>query len=85
MAEFYTIYHIQDIKVGCTKQYNNRISQNNMSKVDKDNQRRNQSESNRRVKQRPVTCPHCGKSGGHKTMPRWHFDNCKYKKEIKES
>lgn len=29
-----------------------------------------------------VTCPHCGKSGGNKTMPRWHFDNCKYKQEL---
>lgn len=24
-----------------------------------------------------VTCPHCGKSGGAATMPRWHFANCK--------
>lgn len=29
--------------------------------------------------QHTITCPHCGKSGGHKTMPRWHFDNCKFK------
>ena len=28
-------------------------------------------------KQEIVTCPHCGKSGGH-TMYRWHFDNCKH-------
>jgi hypothetical protein len=26
---------------------------------------------------RIVTCPHCGKSGGAATMPRWHFANCK--------
>lgn len=30
-------------------------------------------------KQKLMTCPHCGKSGGN-TMGRWHFDNCKYKK-----
>lgn len=24
-----------------------------------------------------ITCPHCGKEGGSKTMPRWHFNNCK--------
>lgn len=24
-----------------------------------------------------VTCPHCGKSGGNRIMPRYHFDNCK--------
>jgi hypothetical protein len=27
-----------------------------------------------------VVCPHCDKSGGNKTMPRWHFDNCKNNK-----
>jgi len=26
-----------------------------------------------------VTCPHCGKKGGEYTMPRWHFDRCKFK------
>ncbi len=24
-----------------------------------------------------TTCPHCGKVGGYRTMPRWHFNNCK--------
>jgi len=24
-----------------------------------------------------VTCPHCQKTGGNNSMPRWHFDNCK--------
>lgn len=24
-----------------------------------------------------ITCPHCGKSGGNRIMPRYHFDNCK--------
>lgn len=28
-----------------------------------------------------VECPHCGKNGGINTMNRWHFDNCKNKKE----
>lgn len=26
-----------------------------------------------------VTCPHCGKTGGNRIMPRYHFDNCKEK------
>jgi hypothetical protein len=26
-----------------------------------------------------VTCPHCGKTGGNRIMPRYHFDNCKAK------
>jgi hypothetical protein len=32
-------------------------------------------------KQTPVTCPHCGKVGGHNTMLRWHFDKCAERKE----
>lgn len=28
---------------------------------------------------RQVTCPHCGKQGAMMVMPRWHFDNCKFK------
>lgn len=31
--------------------------------------------------QKVVVCPHCGKSGGNKTMPRWHLDNCKHKEK----
>lgn len=30
-------------------------------------------------KQTLSTCTHCGKIGGSQTMPRWHFENCKYK------
>jgi hypothetical protein len=26
-----------------------------------------------------VTCPHCGKIGGNRIMPRYHFDNCRLK------
>lgn len=26
-----------------------------------------------------VACPHCNKSGGYAAMPRWHFNNCKFK------
>lgn len=29
----------------------------------------------------PVTCPHCDKSGKKSVMVRWHFDNCKWKKD----
>ena len=31
------------------------------------------------VRQEIVECPHCGKTGGAQTMPRWHFKNCKQK------
>jgi hypothetical protein len=27
-----------------------------------------------------LTCPHCNKTGGN-TMKRWHFNNCKFRKE----
>jgi hypothetical protein len=30
-------------------------------------------------KQPLVSCPHCNKIGGSYTMPRWHFDKCKFK------
>lgn len=38
--------------------------------------KRNLSEAQRGKPQLKVTCPHCGKKGGAKTMPRWHFNNC---------
>jgi hypothetical protein len=30
-------------------------------------------------KHRVIKCPHCDKIGGLTVMPRWHFDNCKFK------
>lgn len=30
-------------------------------------------------KHKIITCPHCAKVGGATSMPRWHFDNCKFK------
>lgn len=34
-------------------------------------------------KQKIVTCPHCGKSGGESNMTRHHFDKCKFKPTIR--
>ena len=31
------------------------------------------------VHHKQIKCPHCNKTGGINTMPRWHFDNCKMK------
>lgn len=28
-----------------------------------------------------VECPHCGKQGQNRVMKRWHFDNCKQRKD----
>jgi len=27
-------------------------------------------------------CPHCGKTGQHMSMMRWHFHNCKFRPEV---
>lgn len=32
---------------------------------------------NQIIKTIQVTCPHCGKVGGNRIMPRYHFNNCK--------
>lgn len=36
-------------------------------------------EFNKGRKHKKVECPHCNKIGGITAMPRWHFDNCKFK------
>lgn len=51
-------------------------------KSDTSNMRASKSDSHKDNMKQPqllVICPHCNKTGGHKTMPRWHFDNCKFK------
>lgn len=37
----------------------------------------------REEKSKKTTCPHCGKEGSVMIMPRWHFNNCKFFKELK--
>jgi hypothetical protein len=39
----------------------------------------NSAKSRTGMKYKIVECPYCGKQGGSCTMPRWHFDNCKFK------
>jgi NUMOD3 motif len=43
----------------------------------------NISKGNLGKKQSLVICPHCQKQGGSQTMPRWHFDRCKSKGDLK--
>ena len=31
-----------------------------------------------------ITCPHCGKTGSHANMHRWHLDNCKHRKDTND-
>lgn len=32
-----------------------------------------------------TTCPHCSKIGQENAMKRWHFDNCKVRKEVADA
>lgn len=43
-----------------------------------DSHRQNISKSLQGKHQDIIQCPHCSKSGGSRSMKRWHFDNCKY-------
>jgi hypothetical protein len=36
---------------------------------------------NKGIPQQKIICPHCGVEGGISSMSRWHFENCKHKKE----
>jgi len=36
---------------------------------------------NKGVPKPKLTCPHCGQEGGNSQMKRWHFDNCKLKRD----
>lgn len=39
--------------------------------------RNNISKSKKGIPKPKLTCPHCGKTGGHGNMLRYHYDNCK--------
>ena len=56
-------------------QYNNKILLDYDCKNGFKNNLANQKPKNK------VSCPHCGAVGGEGIMKRWHFDNCKLKKE----
>lgn len=70
-----------------------KISQSNKGRVQNEKVRKAVIESNKKrvgsthkthknkgVKQKLICCPYCNKMGGT-TMYRWHFENCKLKKE----
>jgi hypothetical protein len=58
-----------------------RMRAKKIGKKASDETRKKMSQSRAGRKCRIVTCPHCGRSGGAATMPRWHFANCKELKE----
>lgn len=41
-----------------------------------------QSKARKGIPQQKLTCPHCNKTGGNVNMIRYHFDNCKNKKNV---
>jgi hypothetical protein len=43
--------------------------------------RKGQPSKNKGIPQEKIICPHCHKVGGISSMSRWHFENCKHKKE----
>ena len=56
-----------------------KISNTKRGRVQSVGEKVNQIEAQLGKKQKIVECPHCGKMGGNATMPRWHFDQCKFK------
>jgi len=49
----------------------------NMGKKLSEETKKKMSESRKGVTHKLATCPHCGKTGGHSAMHRWHFNNCR--------
>jgi len=57
------------------KSTSEKISLGNTAEV-----RQRRSEALKGTKQKIITCPHCGKSGGN-NIKRFHYDNCKHLKQ----
>lgn len=53
----------------------------NFGKVQSDEWKRKNSIANSGKPKPKTECPHCGAIGGSGVMSRWHFDNCRYKKD----
>jgi len=56
-----------------------RLSEVNIGKTTSDETRNKLSAAHKGKKQKPLTCPHCGKDGRGSAMIQWHFDNCRSK------
>ena len=71
--------HSEETKQKISKSLSESMKGNkiNLGKTHSEETKQKISESSKGKSQQIITCPHCGKEGGNKTMPRWHFDNCK--------
>jgi hypothetical protein len=64
-----------------TKEHKQKLSKVNIGKKDSLETKQKKSKAHKGKKQKILKCPYCGKEGGT-TMHRWHFENCKFKKDI---
>lgn len=55
----------------------------NINRPKTDIQKQRMSEAKKGIPKPKVQCPHCGIFCAVNMAQRWHFDNCKYKKEFK--
>lgn len=61
-----------------------KISNSQKGKIVSEETRRKLSIIAKERKYKIIICPHCGKEGANHNMKRFHFDNCKLKKETYE-
>lgn len=70
----------------CQKQSDAKKGENNpmYGKSHSPEHRKKMSDAKKGKPKPRITCPHCGKDGDAGSMSRWHFDNCKYKKQLEK-
>ena len=57
------------------------INNSNFGKIQSDEWKLKNSIANSGKPKPQINCPHCGVTGGTGVMSRWHFNNCKQKKD----
>lgn len=69
-----------------TEEHKIKISESNKGRVSPNKGKTQSAEANMKrsatqsgIPKPKTTCPHCNKTGGINSMPRFHFDNCKQK------
>ncbi len=63
------------------KQIKQKLSNHNKGKKHTNETKEKMSKMRKGKKQKMVVCPYCNKNGGLNMMKRYHFDNCKFKKD----
>lgn len=72
-----------------TEEHKTKISMSNKGRVSPNKGKTQSADSNMKrsaaqtgISKPKITCPHCNKTGGANAMPRFHFNNCRHKREI---